>query len=132
MTFGWLLMAPYYPCPWTFDRNHPSRAVRDGPKWTCGLPEIQAAKRPETERCVVYSFGSRVEVTFEVRVLKLAPSCEIHIFDQTNPVRPYAEPVNLARDFPEGIPYSRTSHFHCRRLRGESAPFALVAAPPRL
>ena len=33
VTFGWALFAPYFPCPWTLDRE-PAQALRDGPKWT--------------------------------------------------------------------------------------------------
>lgn len=96
--FGWILFSPYWTCPWTLDRADGSK-MRDGPKWTCGLPEIEANRR---ENCVIYSFGSRQEVTFERQVIKNAPSCEIHIFDKTNPVRP-----------------SPNAFYHCMYLFGQ-------------
>ena len=34
VTFGWALFAPYYPCPWTLDREDERKPLRDGPKWT--------------------------------------------------------------------------------------------------
>ena len=83
--WGWILFTPYWTCPWTLDRSSKRVTTRDGPKWTCGLPEIQG--RDPSMRCIVYSFGSRREVSFETRVKDLASSCEIHIFDMTMPVR---------------------------------------------
>ncbi len=34
VTFGWALFAPYFPCPWTLDREDERKPLRDGPKWT--------------------------------------------------------------------------------------------------
>ena len=79
----------------------------------CGLPEVQAAQRPDEQRCVVYSFGSRGDDLFERRVLQLAPGCEVHIFDRSAPVRPA----------PRGGsgPYARTARYHCRYLTADNA-----------
>ena len=78
-----------------------------------GLPEVQAAQRPDEQRCVVYSFGSRGDDLFERRVLQLAPGCEVHIFDRSAPVRPA----------PRGGygPYARTARYHCRYLTADNA-----------
>ena len=89
MAFGWILFAPTFPCLWTLDRgNGGVQKARDGPKWTCGLPEVEKAGRSEASRCIVHSWGSRGEVSFENAVQALAPSCEIHIFDHSKPIRP--------------------------------------------
>ena len=109
MAFGWVLFTPYYPCPWTLDRG-PLSAPQDGPKWTCGLPEIEEAARDEQSRCIVYSFGSRRETSFERRVFELAPSCEVHIFDQSAPVRP--APTDER---------GRAALYHCQYLLAEAS-----------
>ena len=74
---------------------------------------MQAAQRPDEQRCVVYSFGSRGDDLFERRVLQLAPGCEVHIFDRSAPVRPA----------PRGGsgPYARTARYHCRYLTADNA-----------
>ena len=43
-------------------------------KWLCGLRSLQAP-------CVVYSFGSHNETSFEQGLRRLKPACEVHIFD---------------------------------------------------
>ena len=52
------------------------------------VPEVEKAGRSEASRCIVHSWGSRGEVSFENAVQALAPSCEIHIFDHSKPIRP--------------------------------------------
>lgn len=52
----------------------------DGGKWMCH-PRVLLT-RPG-EQCVVYSFGSKAEFSFELEVLEIAPECEIHVFDPT-------------------------------------------------
>ncbi|CEM35757.1 unnamed protein product [Vitrella brassicaformis CCMP3155] len=49
----------------------------DGGKWVCEPEEL--AK--EGKSCLVYSFGSENEWTFEQAILDIAPECEIHTFD---------------------------------------------------
>jgi hypothetical protein len=46
------------------------------PKYVCDVAGLGAA-RP----CVVYSFGSWDEISFEVGLDTLAPQCEVHVFD---------------------------------------------------
>mmetsp|Transcript_17081 Transcript_17081/g.53349 ORF Transcript_17081/g.53349 Transcript_17081/m.53349 type:complete len:311 (+) Transcript_17081:69-1001(+) len=116
--FGWILFSPYWPCLWTLDRGRSS--ARDGPKWTCGLREIEASRR---SNCVVYSFGSRKEVSFERRVVELAPSCEVHVFDRTAPVRPgpnvFYHCIYLAGDGERSLPRIMRSlgHSHIDLLK---------------
>ena len=43
-------------------------------KWLCGIRALQAP-------CVVYSFGSHNETSFEQGLRRLKPACEVHIFD---------------------------------------------------
>ena len=47
------------------------------PKLICGFGAV--GSRP----CVVYSFGSRGETSFEKEILKRHPGCAVHIFDPT-------------------------------------------------
>eukprot|EP00740_Mantoniella_antarctica_P025345 CAMPEP_0198703288 /NCGR_PEP_ID=MMETSP1468-20131203/389259_1 /TAXON_ID=1461545 /ORGANISM="Mantoniella sp, Strain CCMP1436" /LENGTH=291 /DNA_ID=CAMNT_0044461963 /DNA_START=1160 /DNA_END=2035 /DNA_ORIENTATION=- len=51
----------------------------DGGKWLCGV----RTWLPKRSNCVVYSFGSKGEVSFELGVASKLPNCEIHIFDPT-------------------------------------------------
>ncbi|CAL6334294.1 unnamed protein product [Bathycoccus prasinos] len=53
--------------------------IGDGGKWLCGVRTVLPQKNP----CVVYSIGSKGEVSFEVGVQEKLPHCEIHIFDPT-------------------------------------------------
>ena len=47
-------------------------------KWTCGLPEILQSNRAPEEKCVVYSFGSHNEASFERQVGNLTQdTCEV-------------------------------------------------------
>ena len=47
------------------------------PKFICGFRAVSS--RP----CVVYSFGSRGETSFERQILRYHPGCAVHIFDPT-------------------------------------------------
>lgn len=61
----------------------------DGGKWTCGVSDM--VSRPENIRgCIVYSFGSRNEDSFEQRILQQNPKCigGIFVFDPTSPILP--------------------------------------------
>lgn len=52
----------------------------DGGKWTCNVPELT-----HNNDCLVYSFGSAGDFSFEVGLLELLQGqCEIHTFDITN------------------------------------------------
>ncbi|CAL6332594.1 unnamed protein product [Bathycoccus prasinos] len=53
--------------------------IGDGGKWLCGVRTVLAQKTP----CIVYSIGSKGEVSFEMGVENKLPNCEIHIFDPT-------------------------------------------------
>ena len=51
--------------------------IGDGGKWLCGVRTVLPQKNP----CVVYSIGSKGEVSFEVGIQEKLPHCKIHIFD---------------------------------------------------
>lgn len=53
--------------------------IGDGGKWLCGVRTILAHK----SNCIVYSIGSKGEVSFEIGLMKKVPNCKIHIFDPT-------------------------------------------------
>ena len=73
------VMGANWPCIWGVD--HVVGKVHDGPKWTCGLNQL--AKLPQQE-CVVYSFGSMNEFSFEVKLLtEFLPHCKVWTFDHT-------------------------------------------------
>jgi FkbM family methyltransferase len=77
--------------------------VHDGGKWLCGLQEVHKLRSHSSiiepvyygagrahyddadtrAPCIVYSMGSNNEFSFERRVRKIAPGCEIHTFDPT-------------------------------------------------
>jgi hypothetical protein len=71
----WDYFGPAYNCP---SRERVGK-VGDGGKWLCGVRTWLRGK-PD---CVVYSFGSKGEVSFELGVTFKLPNCEIHIFDPT-------------------------------------------------
>ena len=52
--------------------------IGDGPKWICGLKLLK-----HDHCCIVYSIGSCGEYSFKSAVRKVAPNCEIHIYDHT-------------------------------------------------
>ena len=53
--------------------------IGDGGKWLCGVRTVLKKK----SSCVVYSVGSKGEVSFEIGIEHKLPNCEIHIFDPT-------------------------------------------------
>lgn len=83
----------------------------DGGRWVCdplrwrhittrgyalhrrGERDSADAGRPP--RCLVYSFGSRLEFSFEHAVLAMQPECEVHTFDHTVKRTPQVASVEL-------------------------------------
>ena len=63
---------PDFSCPF----NSLVGPVGDGHKWICDPHRLQ-----KVEDCLVYSIGSNGKFGFEADLLRLAPNCEIHIFD---------------------------------------------------
>jgi hypothetical protein len=63
---------PDFSCPF----NSVVGPVGDGHKWICDPHRLQ-----NVEDCLVYSIGSNGKFGFEADLLRLAPNCEIHIFD---------------------------------------------------
>lgn len=72
----WDYYAPIYNCP----SKERVGNVGDGGKWVCG---VRTWLRSKVSDCVIYSFGSKGEVSFETDVKLLLPHCELHIFDPT-------------------------------------------------
>eukprot|EP00906_Rhabdomonas_costata_P005261 RCo007897 len=64
-------LSPDYNCP---DELYLGDRI-DGAKWVCG------AERLPRQHCVVYSFGSNGDFSFETELLAVAPQCEVHTFD---------------------------------------------------
>ena len=98
---AWYLFTPVLPCAGTFDKTPRSDVRHDGGKWLCGLEEEARASSLAvhlglTQRvCVVYSFGSNNEFSFEERVHFVAPHCIIHTFDPTS--SPPSSNLNAAK-----------------------------------
>ena len=53
----------------------------DGHKWVCDPHRLNGNY---VDDCLVYSFGSNKQFQFEQDLLRVAPRCEVHIFDPTN------------------------------------------------
>lgn len=51
----------------------------DGHKWVCDPHRLN-----QYQDCLIYSFGSNRNFHFEGHLQKVAPNCEIHIFDPTD------------------------------------------------
>jgi len=74
-------MHPYYVCP---DATRIGD-VGDGGKWICGVSRLTQTDH----KCLVYSFGSNSESSFETQLSKATGNqCEIHIFDPTTGAAP--------------------------------------------
>jgi len=50
--------------------------IGEGGKWVCDVPVLASQ-----DSCLVYSFGSHGDLSFEEGVLAAIPHCEIHVFD---------------------------------------------------
>lgn len=74
----WDIFSPFYNCPSQQRVGTPLRLF-DGGKWLCGVQPL--LQKPG---CVVYSFGSNGQVTFEEAVVEVTQHhCEVHVFDFT-------------------------------------------------
>ena len=51
--------------------------TKRNPKFVCGASRLGSVTQP----CIVYSFGSYDEISFEVGLHEAAPHCEVHVFD---------------------------------------------------
>ena len=80
--------------------------IGDGGKWLCGVRTVLSQKSP----CLVYSIGSKGEVSFEVGIQEKLPKCEIHIFDPTLTFEQRKNVDNLLHDI----------HFHDIGLGSEN------------
>jgi hypothetical protein len=75
----WDLYEPLYNC---HNRQRFGR-VGDGGKWVCNLDRIIRGREDGLpSKCVVYSFGSNGEISFEEDLLAASQGfCDVHIFD---------------------------------------------------
>jgi len=71
----WDYFGPSYNC---ISRERVGK-IGDGGKWLCGVRTVLARRFP----CIVYSIGSKGEISFEQGMQEKLPHCEIHIFDPT-------------------------------------------------
>jgi hypothetical protein len=77
------LLSPYFPCLWSLQKAPSNMERWDGGKWVCGAREMGLAAR--TRKCVVYSFGSAGEDSFEKAIASTTHGkCDIHVFDPTS------------------------------------------------
>ena len=65
--------------------------VGDGGKWVCGLATMK-----DLDRCIVYSYGIRDDVSFELDLIART-GCEVHAFDPSIGALPDAVPDELVR-----------------------------------
>lgn len=68
----WDFFGPDYTCPFTKERVG---RIGDGGKWVCGMRALL-----EDRPCLVYSLGSRGDISFEEEILRKT-ACEVHTFD---------------------------------------------------
>ncbi|KZP04144.1 hypothetical protein FIBSPDRAFT_904496 [Athelia psychrophila] len=71
----WDFFPPAFNCPHELERIG---ALGDGGKWTCGLSRI--AEKPD---CVVYSFGTNYESSFEKELIARTHHCHVYAYDAT-------------------------------------------------
>mmetsp|Transcript_2394 Transcript_2394/g.6478 ORF Transcript_2394/g.6478 Transcript_2394/m.6478 type:complete len:323 (-) Transcript_2394:49-1017(-) len=77
-------------------------AVGDGGKWLCEVDRIRALARETRRACLIYSFGSNGDYSFEQHAHERMPECEIFTFDPTVNLRKYPPPSFL-KFLPWGI-----------------------------
>lgn len=86
--------------------------IGDGGKWVCDPPAIAARAQLLRDglqlpyRCVVYSFGSNNDFSFELAVQQHLPDCEIFVFD----------PISSAPSDSHPEEFRRQVHFFRRAL----------------
>jgi len=105
-----LIMAPYYPCPWSLAKTTSVKVRHDGGKWICGLPQLRSNRRHQ----VIYSIGSNLERSFEDTLLhEIGDNLEIHIYDPT--IKDKAKLLDWTSKLPKQM------HFHDMGITGEGA-----------
>lgn len=73
---SWDYFLPAYNCPLK-EKIGIDRQLGDNGKWLCGVRTLL-----KKDHCVVYSFGSNGETTFEQDLLRKT-KCDVHVFDPT-------------------------------------------------
>lgn len=74
--YSWDYFLPAYNCPLK-EKIGIDRQLGDNGKWLCGVRSLL-----QKDNCVVYSFGSNGETTFEQDLLRKT-KCDVHVFDPT-------------------------------------------------
>ena len=78
------MVSPYFPCFFNLTKSLSVRKHFDGGKWLCGVDAFSQRPSNAQKKCVVYSFGSNYDTTFEDEINKAtAGACEIHVYDPT-------------------------------------------------
>ncbi|EIE27040.1 hypothetical protein COCSUDRAFT_64052 [Coccomyxa subellipsoidea C-169] len=76
LKYIWDYFLPAYNCPLK-EKIGIDRQLGDNGKWLCGVRTLL-----KKDHCVVYSFGSNGETTFEQDLLRNT-KCDVHVFDPT-------------------------------------------------
>ena len=75
---------PPFSCPLELVRTSGTDQQYDGGKWLCGWSSLVGSVFGGTKRCVVYSFGSNFEPSFEIFIqIQMQNQCEVHTYDPT-------------------------------------------------
>jgi hypothetical protein len=102
----WDLFTPDYNCPLLKERVG---RVGDGGKWVCGLHMLAKA-----HGCLVYSLGSRGDISFEEEIMELT-SCEV---TERASLQPISQPrsdqlISCLTQQHERLNTQRNHHAHC-------------------
>ena len=93
-----LAIAPSYFCAAELTRTASTATQYDGGKWLCGWTSLVGALSARTRKCIVYSFGSNFEPSFEKFVqAQTSEGCEVHVFDPTLYSRDHAKARQFAQ-----------------------------------
>uniref|UniRef100_A0A7S0T5M1 Methyltransferase domain-containing protein n=1 Tax=Erythrolobus madagascarensis TaxID=708628 RepID=A0A7S0T5M1_9RHOD len=74
----------------------------DGGKWICEVDKILRAARKRNEPCLIYSFGSNGDYSFETKAHERMKECEIFTFDPTVDLR-WRPPPEFIHFVPWGL-----------------------------
>lgn len=75
----WLQFVPVAECDFLARLG----VASDGGKWVCNMHKIVREAERQNRTCVVYSFGSEYDISFDIEVNAQPYGCETHSFDPT-------------------------------------------------